>query len=97
MKSDVMATTHKERKPAKVVSHIEIHPEMNGGHRVETHHTHGFDHPPAIKHFAGPHAAVSGIPEGHILGHIANQLGVPTAVEAAGNEEDVESKEAQSA
>jgi hypothetical protein len=58
MAADVRATSHKERIPPKVVSHIEIHPNMEGGHNVEVHHTHSYDHPPIVKKFEGPHEAV---------------------------------------
>ena len=41
-KADTMATTFKDKKPPKVVSHIEVHPSMGGGHAVHTVHTHGY-------------------------------------------------------
>jgi hypothetical protein len=96
-KSDVMASTHKERKQKKVISHIEIHPAMDGGHRVETHHTHSFEHPPTVKEFGGLHEAVE-IPKGHVLHHVAQEMGIPTKVGqvGAGSEENVESKEGES-
>lgn len=78
-KADTKATTYKEKKSPKIVSHIEIHPNMEGGHNVEIHHTHSFEHPPIVKKFPGPHEAVS-LPEGHILHHIASKLGVETSV-----------------
>ena len=49
--ADTRATTHKDHKPPKVLSHIQIHPVMGGGVRVERHHTHGMDHPPIIENF----------------------------------------------
>ena len=93
MKSDVKATTHKERVPPKVVSHLEIHPNMEGGHNVEVHHTHRFEHPPVVKKFEGPHEPVS-LPAGHILAHVAKEMNIPTSGEAAGSEENVSAKEA---
>ena len=54
-RSDVMATTAKERKPPKVISHLEIHPNMKGGHDVHVVHTHPFDHPVKIIQHEGPH------------------------------------------
>jgi len=94
MSSDVRATTAKERKAKKVVSHLEVRPNMSGGHNVETHHTASYDHPPAIKEFAGPHAAVA-LPKGHVLHHISQEMGIPTKVgtQSAGSEENVEEKE----
>jgi hypothetical protein len=76
--ADTAASTHKEReqrKPAKVVSHIEIHPMMDGGHAVHTVHTQPFDHPNIVKKFAGPHESVK-LPKGHILHHVGDHLGV---------------------
>lgn len=90
MKSDVVATTHAERKAPKVVDHIEIHPTMNAGHRVEIHHTHSYDHPPIVKQFEGPHEAVS-LPKGHVLAHIGKQLGMESSDQgAAANKEEGE-------
>jgi hypothetical protein len=92
--ADTVATTFKDKKPAKIVSHLEVHPNMDGGHNVEIHHTHSFDHPAEVKEFSGPHEEVS-LPKGHILHHIAKNLGIsiaPTGV-AAGDEENVSAKE----
>jgi hypothetical protein len=91
--ADTMATTYKEKKPAKVISHLEIHPNMEGGHNVEIHHTHSMDHPAVTKIFGGPHEPVS-IPKGHILAHVADHMGIPTTGDAAGTEENVGAKEA---
>lgn len=93
MAADVRATSHKERIPPKVVSHLEIKPNMEGGHNVEVHHTHSFDHPPTVKKFEGPHEPVS-LPAGHILAHVAKHLNIPTSGEAAGSEESA-AKEAK--
>lgn len=92
-RSDVTATTHKEKVAKKVLSHIEIHPAMGGGHRVEEHHTHSFDHPPKVKEYEGPHEAVN-LPKGHVLHGIATAMGIHTTGEGAGSEEPIESKEA---
>jgi hypothetical protein len=92
-KADTMATTFKDKKPPKVVSHVEVHPNMGGGHSVHTVHTHSFDHPPAVKQFKGPHEAVS-LPKGHVLAHVAEQMNIPNKGLAAGDEEDVSAKEA---
>jgi hypothetical protein len=43
--ADTMATTFKEKKPKKVLSHIEVHEAENGGHILTHIHTHSFDHP----------------------------------------------------
>lgn len=88
-----MATVHKDmpqpvlkRKPPKKASvdHIEIHPAMNTGHRVEAHFANsGLSEykEPEKKEFAGPHAKVS-LPKGHILAHIAGHMGIPMETEA---------------
>jgi hypothetical protein len=91
-KSDVAATTFKEKKSPKVVSHIEIHPNMKGGHSVHVVHTHPHDHPNIVKEFEGPHEGID-LPSGHILHHIAGHLGIPTKGIAAGTEENVSEKE----
>ena len=92
-RSDVAATTHKEKIPKKVISHIEIHPGMDGGHRVEVHHTQPFHHPPQVKHYSGPHDSVV-LPGGHVLAGIAGHMGINTTGTGAGSEEPTEKKEA---
>jgi hypothetical protein len=92
-KADSFATTFKDKKPPKVVSHVEVHPSMGGGHAVHTVHTHGYEHPAAVKNFKGPHAEVS-IPKGHVLAHVAEQMNIPNKGLAAGDEENVSKKEA---
>jgi len=92
-KSDVMATTHKEKIPPKIVSHLEVHPNMQGGHDVHTVHTHPYDHPPKVKKHAGPHDSVV-LPEGHVLHSIAKEMGIQTTGTGAGSEEPIEAKEA---
>lgn len=88
-----MASTHKERKPEKIVSHLEIHPNMDGGHDLQIHHTHPYDYPAKSKAHTGPHDAVD-IPKGHILHSIAKEMGIQTTGAGAGSEEDVDAKEA---
>lgn len=86
MKSDVTASTHKERKPPKKLSHIEIHEGKSGGHIVKHIHTH-YEHP--------PEEHVFGKGQGNeMLGHVSEAMNIPTIGEAAGDEENVESKEA---
>jgi len=70
------SASYSHKKEAKMVHHLEIHPAMDGGHRVEVHHS--SMHEPAKKEFAGPHEAVS-LPKGHILHHIAGHLGIATS------------------
>lgn len=78
----------KRKTPTTVsMDHIEIHPAMGGGHRVEAHYANrGMDgyKEPEKKDFAGPHAKVS-VPKGHILHHVAQSMGVP--VDVAGPED----------
>jgi hypothetical protein len=90
--ADTVATTFKERKPPKVISHIEIHPAMNGGHNVHTVHTDRYAHPDIVKKFEGPHAPITA-PKGHLVAHLAGLMGIPTHNEAAGTEENQSEKE----
>lgn len=54
--AEVMRAKGEGKKPPKVIAHIEIHPAMGGGVRVEHHHTEPMHHPPAIHEFkAGDH------------------------------------------
>src|SRR5882762_8012388 len=92
-KSDVMATSHKERVPPKVISHIEIHPNMKSGHDVHVVHTHPYDHLNKITQHEGPHDGVD-VPSGHILHSVAKHMGIQTTGTGAGSEEDVDAKEA---
>jgi hypothetical protein len=95
--SDVTASTHKERKAPKMVSHLEVHPNMEGGHNVVVHHTNPVDHPPKEKEFSGPHDSVV-LPKGHILESIAKHMNIHTtgagAGAGAGSEEPIDDKEA---
>jgi hypothetical protein len=81
--ADTVATTHKERKPPKIVSHLEIHPMMGGGHAVHTIHTHPYEHPPIVKKFEG---------EGHsgIMNHIGKQIGIDMAGSVGAGEDSEE-------
>ena len=84
--SDTVATTFKEKKPAKIVSHLEIHPHLGGGHSVHTVHTDNYAHPAVVKKF--------GAEEGHkLVAHVSGLLGIPKTEEAAGTEENVSAKE----
>lgn len=48
----VRSTEHMRNKKA-VLHHLEVHPHMGGGVRVEHHHTEPGIHPPKVHHF-GP-------------------------------------------
>lgn len=91
-RSDVMASTAGEKKMPKVVSHLEIRPNMKGGHDVHTVHTHSYDHPNEIKEFPGPHPAHP-TQKGHVFAHLAGLMGIPTSGLAAGEEEPQSKKE----
>ena len=60
-KADTMATTFKDKKPPKVVSHIEVHPStLAAADAVHTVHTLWLRASvEAVKNFEGPHEAVS--------------------------------------
>jgi hypothetical protein len=86
MKSDVTATTHKERKPKKVLSHLEIHEGEDGGHVVKHNFTH-YEH--------APEEHVFGKGEGpELLAHVAKHMNIPAGGESAGSEEPIATKEA---
>lgn len=57
-----------ERKGRKIISHIEIHPVLGGGHMVK-HVFSSFDHPPREYHFA-PNESVRAI------NHVARYSGL---------------------
>jgi hypothetical protein len=70
---------------------IHIHPSMHGdGHVVMTHQ---FGGGAESKEFTGPHAAVT-LPAGHILSHVAEHLGIPTAKADIDKAEETEDTEA---
>lgn len=68
MKSDVTASTHKERKPKKVLSHIEVHEGENGGHTVKHIHT-SYEHPPEDHVFGAGQG-------GEMLAHVGKTMNV---------------------
>ncbi len=94
-----MAESYIAGKPAreqvapKMVDHLEIHPTMDSGHRVEVHHT-SYEHRPVKKEFAGPHAKVN-LPKGHVLAHIAEHMGIPVTHRGMQKRDEKESKTAQ--
>jgi hypothetical protein len=87
--ADTTASTFKERKPKKELSHIEVHEGENGGHILTHVHTHSFDHPNEDHVFGKGQG-----PEAHE--HLASLMNMPMANTGAGegNEEtELESKE----
>jgi hypothetical protein len=86
MKSDVMASTPKSKKQAKILEHIRVSEAENGGHSVEHHFT-SYDHPPETHVF--------GSDEGHkLVAHLAKHAHIKLDKEAqAGTEENVSKKE----
>lgn len=90
--ADVAATTHKERKPPKKISHLEIHEGENGGHVIRHVHTH-YEHP-TVEHIFG---ASEG---GAAMKHIAEHANISMADVGAGEgseEATLESKESAEA
>jgi len=90
--ADTMASTHKERKPKKVLSHIEIHEAENGGHTIRHHFTH-YEHAPE-EHVFGKGESM----KAHE--HIASAMNMPMKDVGAGEDDEeteVESKEAAEA
>lgn len=86
MPKDVMASTPKSRKPAKVLSHIEIHEAENGGHVIKHVHT-AYEHP-TEEHVFGK--GESQAAHEHIAEHMSMPLDKAVA---AGGEENVGAKE----
>ena len=41
----------RDKTPAKVLHHIEIHPNLGGGVRIEHHHTNSLEHPVEVHEF----------------------------------------------
>lgn len=78
--ADTVATTHKERKPPKVLSHLEIHEAENGGHTVRHHFTH-YEHAPE-EHVFGANESQAAHE------HIASAVNMP--MEGAGEEPEAE-------
>lgn len=62
------------RMPKKALSHLHVEETENGGHIVTHHFSSG--HEPEIHAFPEPKGEVA-IPEGHVLEHIAQHMGVP--------------------
>lgn len=86
MKSDVVATTHANKKLPKVLDHIRITQSENGGHSIEHHFTH-YDHPPEIHVFGKGEAQAA-------HDHIAKHMKMPLdKAAAAGTEENEGAKE----
>lgn len=51
--SGMIRSSEMAKKAPKVIEHIQVHPHLGGGVRVEHHHTEPMVHPPAVHHF-GP-------------------------------------------
>jgi hypothetical protein len=86
--ADVGASTHRERKPKKAISHIRVEEGENGGHILTHEHTH-FEHPPEV-HVFGKGQSM----EAHK--HLADHLSMPMTNVGAGEgseEAALESKE----
>lgn len=75
-RSDVTATTHREPKPKKEFSHLEVKHAENGGHIVTHHFTH-FNYKPEDHVFGDGEG-------GKMLGHVGKVMGVPGSEEEAG-------------
>lgn len=87
--ADVGASTHKERKPKKAISHIEVHEGEDGGHIMRHVHTH-YEHPPEEYVFGKGQSM-----EAHK--HLAEHMNLPMTDVGAGEgseEKTLESKEA---
>ncbi len=86
MPSDVTASTHKQKKPAKVLEEMRIKEGEKGGHVITHHFTH-YDHAPEAHIFGKSES-------GAAHDHIAKHMNMPLDKEAAaGTEENVNAKE----
>jgi hypothetical protein len=74
----------KSKKPAKVLSHLEIHPRMGGGHIVK-HVYSSYEHPSKEVHFNEDGKAKGGE---HISSHLAKHAGLPGNSGADENDEE---------
>ena len=82
-----VAETSRPKKAAKVLSHLEIHPKMGGGHIVKHVYT-SYQHEPKEVHFNEDGKAKGGE---HIQAHLAKHAGLPHTP-AEGYEERDESE-----
>lgn len=83
-KSDVMASTPKAKKQAKVLEHIRVTEAENGGHTLEHHHT-SYDHPPEMHVFGADEGA-------KLVAHLAKHAHIKLDEKAAAGTEENESK-----
>lgn len=74
-----IAETTKARKTAKTLRHLEIHPQMGGGHIVK-HVFQGYDHEPEDHSFNEDGKSKGG---GHIANHLAKHGGLPVMAATA--------------
>lgn len=71
------AEANKARKAQKVLSHLEIHPQLGGGHVVKHVYT-DYQHEPKSVKFNGDGYAQGGE---HISSHLTKHAGLPAAAE----------------
>jgi len=76
--SAIVAAEGKRGKGPKTLSHLEIHPQLGGGHVVR-HVYHGYDHQPRDYKFEKTEAS-------RAAAHIARHVGLPLAT---GNPSDL--------
>jgi hypothetical protein len=79
--ADASASTFKERKPPKKLSHIEVHEAENGGHLIRHIHTDPFAHKPE-EHVFGASESM----KAHE--HIAKTMSMPMTAPGAENSEE---------
>jgi hypothetical protein len=68
-----VAESNKGKKARKVLAHLEIHPNLSGGHMVR-HVYHGFGNEPKEYHFNEDGKSQGGE---HITAHLAKHAGLP--------------------
>lgn len=85
-----VAESSRPKKPAKVLSHLEIHPRMGGGHIVKHVYT-SYEHNSKEVHFNEDGVAKGGE---HIQSHLAKHAGLP-AYDGDGADDGAAEEEAE--
>jgi hypothetical protein len=72
-----------KKRTSKVVDHLEIHPQLGGGHIVK-HVYSGYEHDPKEVKFNKAGKSQGGE---HVIAHLTKQAGLPAMTSAEGNGE----------
>lgn len=98
---DHNAAVRRGSKSKPALSHVRLEEAENGGHSIEHHFESGNGnyHEPKTFVFGKPEGARPQLPEGHVLTHIAEHLGIPHEVigKTSGKQSQEPEKEADEA